>query len=62
MTMPEYKNLNESELLQADHYFETGNFKALARLRKLSAERGGECTKNISEHTILETHTVDKDN
>jgi hypothetical protein len=58
MTMPEYENLNKDELALADHYFETGNFADLAKLQKLSAERGGQPTNSISANTILNTHTI----
>lgn len=58
--MPEYKNLTESELELADHYFETGNFNALATLQELSASRSGKSIK-VSAHKVLEQHTVKKD-
>lgn len=59
MTMPQYKNLNKSELEMADHYFETGNFNALATLQELSASRSGKNIK-VSPHMVLEQHTVKK--
>ena len=57
MPMPEYKNLDESELEIADHYFETGNFDALAKLQELSASRSGKSIK-VTPQMILEQHTV----
>lgn len=56
--MPEYENLTKDELEFADHYFESGNFNALAKLQKISAERGNKPTGNISAHTILKSHTI----
>ena len=36
MATNEYKNLTEEELEWADHYFETGNFAALRKLKEKS--------------------------
>lgn len=58
MAMSEYENLTKSELEMADHYFESGNFDGLANMQKLSAERAGISTKNISSNTVLSDHIV----
>ena len=39
--MSEYKNLTQSELIEADHYAETGNGSGLAKMKRISAEREG---------------------
>lgn len=57
MVMKEYENLNESELVWADHCFESGNFDELAKLLELSAERAGKVIK-VSSSSVLVQHTV----
>jgi len=39
MVQKEFENLNDSELIEADHYAETGNFSALRRMREISEGR-----------------------
>ena len=41
MALPEYKNLTQSELDQADHYAEIGDGAALRAFQRLSASREG---------------------
>ena len=40
MAQPGYENLTESELIEADHYAETGNAHGLNKMQRISAERG----------------------
>lgn len=35
----EYRNLSESELVEADHYAETGNREGLRKMRETSKRR-----------------------
>ena len=41
--LDEFKNLTESELIQADHYAEIGDGRAVASFAQLSRERGEGC-------------------
>ena len=34
-----YKNLTKSELVEADHYAETGNSEGLRKMQRVSSER-----------------------
>lgn len=54
--LPEYRNLTESELVMADHYAEIGDFNALARFQRLSAEREGKDASGINEVTAAACH------
>lgn len=58
MVMKAYENLTEEDLVFADHYFESGNFEALAKLQKVSAKRGNKPTDHINASTILNDHVV----
>ncbi len=54
MTHPDYRNLTKSELEIADHYFESGNFSELQRMKELSASRVGTTATrfNLNDHII----------
>lgn len=39
MALNQFKNLTKDELVFADHYAETGNWSALAKMRELSESR-----------------------
>lgn len=46
MTDP-YRNLTESELIEADHYAETGNREGLRKMQERSASRN---TPSVPQH------------
>tara|TARA_R110000851_G_scaffold87274_4_gene190336 strand:- start:1205 stop:1387 length:183 start_codon:yes stop_codon:yes gene_type:complete len=50
MSLPEYRNLTQSELEWADHCAETGNTSALRDLQELSANRVGRSAKNTDAY------------
>lgn len=42
MSLPEYKNLTQSELEMADHFAEIGDMNALRQYQQISAAREGQ--------------------